>query len=166
MIRNGVVYYDRKETTTLAVLPDGTLAYYRAGETDAAALLKLGVRDSFSFGPLLVQDGKKAYADDGSDLSTGRVGFGYSDPYHYIAVVALRERQTALTFTRLANIFVSYGARVAYNLDGGHSSSLVFMGRELSLVSIQSAKRFGNIRGLSDVVVFLENDAVGAPSAP
>ena len=79
--------------------------------------------------------------------------------------MALRERQTALTFSHLADLFVSYGARVAYNLDGGHSSSLVFMGRELSLVSIHSSKRFGNIRGLSDIVVFLENDAVGAPPA-
>ena len=161
MIRNGVVYYDRKETTTLAVMPDGTLAFYRPGETSAADLQAKGVRDSFSFGPLLVKDGKKAYVNTGSDLFTGRVGFGYSDPYHYIAIVALRERQTALSFSRLADYFVSYGARVAYNLDGGHSSSLVFMGRELSLVSIRSSKQFGNIRGLSDIVIFLENEEVG-----
>lgn len=165
MIRNGKVFYDRKETTTLAVLPDGTLAFYRAGTISAAQLQDLGVRDSFSFGPLLVLDGTKAYVNDGSDLATGRVGFGYSDPYHYIAVVALRERQTALTFSRLADIFVSYGARVAYNLDGGHSSSLVFMGQELSLISTRGNGRFGNIRGLSDIVMFLENDAVGAPPA-
>ena len=47
---------------------------------------------------------------------------------------------------------------MAYNLDGGHSSSLVFMGRELSLVSTRSNWKYNNIRGLSDVVMFLEID--------
>ena len=162
MIRNGVVYYDRPETyvTTLAVMPDGTLKCYQPGQTDAAKLQALGVRDSFSFGPLLVEDKKVAYVDDGKDLSTGRVGFGYSDPYHYIVIVALRERHTALSWVRLSNIFVSFGARVAYNLDGGHSSSLVFMGYELSTVPTRSHGRFTNIRGLSDIVMFLENPSV------
>ena len=161
MIRNGVVYYDRQETTTLAVMPDGTLAFFKKNETSAAKLLEQGVRDSFSFGPLLVNDGKKAYVNDGKDLYTTRVGFGYIDPYHYVAIVTPRESRTALSFSHLADFFVSYGARVAYNMDGGHSTSLVFMGRELSLVSTQGKKRFTNIRGLSDIIMFLENDAVG-----
>ena len=57
MIRNGVVYYDRNETTTLAVMPDGTLQFFDKGETTAKQLLDQGVKDSFSFGPLLVKDG-------------------------------------------------------------------------------------------------------------
>ena len=162
MIRNGVVYYDRQETTTMALLPDGTMAFYAPEEIDAAQLQAMGVRDSFSFGPLLVKDGKVVYKDDGKDLATARVGFGYSDPFHYIAVVALRERQTALSFVRLSDIFVRFGARLAYNMDGGHSTSLVFMGKELSTVSTRGGGRYGNIRGLSDIVMFLENDAVGA----
>ncbi len=162
MIRNGVVYYNRQETTSLAILPDGTLGFYRPGDTDADQLQAMGVRDSFSFGPLLVRDGKRYYTDDGNDLATARVGFGYSDPYHYIAIVALRERQTALSFTRLADTFVRYGARLAYNMDGGHSTSLVFMGKELSTISTRGPGRYGNIRGLSDIVIFLQNDAVGA----
>jgi exopolysaccharide biosynthesis protein len=141
-------------------MPDGTLKCYQPGQTDAAKLQALGVRDSFSFGPLLVEDKKVAYVDDGKDLSTGRVGFGYSDPYHYIVIVALRERHTALSWVRMSNIFVSFGARVAYNLDGGHSSSLVFMGYELSTVPTRSHGRFTNIRGLSDIVMFLENPSV------
>lgn len=166
MIRNGIVYYDRQETTTLAILPDGTLEYYAMGEITADQLQEMGVRDSFSFGPLLVQDGQMFYKNDGKDLFTARVGFGYSDPFHYIAVVALRERQTALSFAKLSEIFVRYGARLAYNLDGGHSSSLVFMGKELSTVSTRGAARYTNIRGLSDIIMFLENDAVGAEPEP
>lgn len=162
MIRNGIVYYDRQETTTLAVLPDGTLQYYPWYTTSAEQLLSMGVRDSFSFGPLLVDGGQVAYRNDGTDLFTARVGFGYTDPYHYLAIVCLRESQTALSYVKLSELFVHYGARVAYNLDGGHSTSLVFMGKELSTVSTRGNGTFGNIRGLSDVVIFLQNDAVGA----
>ena len=166
MIRNGVVYYDRQETTTLAILPDGTLEYYPNGAITAAELQEMGVRDSFSFGPLLVKDGQVFYKNDGTDLATARVGFGYSDPFHYIAVVALRERQTALSFTNLSAIFVRYGARLAYNLDGGHSTSLVFMGKELSTISNRGNFHYSNIRGLSDIIMFLQNDAVGAEPEP
>jgi len=163
MIRNGVLYYDRQETTTLAILPDGTLTIFQPYETSASKLMEQGVRDSFSFGPTLVEDGKKTdelirFVAGGYDLFTTRVGFGYSDPYHYLAIVTPRERYTSLSWERLAEYFISYGARVAYNLDGGHSSSLVFMGRELSLVSTRSNWKYNNIRGLSDVVMFLEID--------
>ena len=146
----------------MAILPDGTLEFYPIGAVTAAQLLDMGVKDSFSFGPLLVKDGKRYYVDDGKDLATARVGFGYSDPYHYIALVALRERQTAMSFVRLSDYFVRCGARLAYNMDGGHSTSLVFMGKELSTISTRGAGRYGNIRGLSDIVMFLQNDAVGA----
>lgn len=166
MIRNGVVYYNRAETTTVAILPDGTLQFYPMGTIKAEELQEMGVRDSFSFGPLLVEDGKAYYKNDGKDISTARVGFGYSDPFHYIAVIALRERQTALSYEGLTNVFLRFGARLAYNLDGGHSTSLVFMGRELSTVSTRGAARYTNIRGLSDIIMFLENDAVGAEPEP
>ncbi len=162
MIRNGVVYYNRAETTTMAILPDGTLQYYPNGAINAEQLQEMGVRDSFCFGPLLVLDGQAYYKNDGFDISTARVGFGYSDPFHYIAVVCLRERQTALSYAGLTDVFLRFGARLAYNLDGGHSTSLVFMGRELSTVSTRGAARYTNIRGLSDIIMFLENDAVGA----
>ena len=52
-----------------------------------------------------------------------------------------------------------YGCRAAYNFDGGHSTSLVFMGQELSLLTLADTPH-GNIRGLSDIVIFLQNDAV------
>ena len=161
MIRDGVVYYDRDETTSLAILPDGTLAYYGPGETNAEALLSRGVKDSFSFGPLLVKDGAIALANDPRYTSshTMRVGFGYSDPYHYLAIVTLRDRSLNYTIRMTAETLVRYGARLAYNLDGGHSTALTFMGNELSMVSL-SGTPHTNIRSLSDVVVFLTSELV------
>lgn len=163
MIRNGVTYYDRDEIGSMAIMPDGTLQYFESGQTTAAALLEQGVRDSFSFRPLLVKDGKSMLEGQEFTEYTMRVALGYSDPYHYITLVALRDRIYQLTHTRSAEIMLRYGAKLAYNLDGGHSTSLVFMGRELSLVSLLDAKH-RNIRALSDIVIFLTNPAVQAPS--
>ena len=163
MIRSGIVYYDRDETSTLAVLPDGTLHYYKKGGTTAKKLLDLGVKDSFSFGPLLVKDGQALTVDPQKYSEyTMRVGFGYSDPYHYLVVVSLRSRLNQFTHVLTANTMVSYGARLAYNLDGGHSTALVFMGRDLSQISYDG-KKFVSVRALSDIVVFLENPAVQPP---
>ena len=164
MIRNGVVYYDRAETSTLAVLPDGTLHYYKKGETTAKKLLDQGVKDSFSFGPLLVKNGKAVTVDPQKYKEyTMRVGFGYSDPYHYLVVVSLRNRMNQFTHILTANTMVSYGAKLAYNMDGGHSTALVFMGRDLSQLSFEG-KQYNTVRALSDIVVFLENPAVQPPA--
>ncbi|MBQ2200944.1 MAG: phosphodiester glycosidase family protein, partial [Clostridia bacterium] len=164
MIRNGVVYYDRAETSTLAVLPDGTLQCFDKGETTAEKLLSQCVKDSFSFGPLLVKNGKAVTVDPQKYKEyTMRVGFGYSDPYHYLVVVSLRNRMNQFTHILTANTMVSYGAKLAYNMDGGHSTALVFMGRDLSQLSFDG-KQYNTVRALSDIVVFLENPSVQPPA--
>ena len=157
MIRNGTVYYDRAETTTLAVCADGTLAVYQKGETNAEQLLALGVRDSFSFGPVLVQNGENV-VDKSLKEFTMRVAFGFSDPYHYITAVTQRDRDRQMTHPMIADVCARYGCRVAYNLDGGHSTSLTFLGKELSLLSMSGAKPHSNYRGLSDIIAFLTYD--------
>ena len=165
MIRNGVVYYDRNETTTLAVMPDGTLQCFDKGETTAEKLLSQGVKDSFSFGPLLVKDGRSAIKAEGDNVDsyTMRVGFGYIDPYHYVALVALRPRSNQYSHVMTADTMASYGVRLAYNFDGGHSTALVFMGRDLSRLSFDGSA-YNTIRALSDIVVFLENPLVQPPA--
>ena len=159
MIRNGVVYYDRAETTSMALLPDGTMQVYRKGEINAEQLLALGVKDSFSFGPILVEDGKNV-ADENKDEITMRVAFGYTDPYHYIAAVTMRDRGVQLSHRMMADVCVRYGCRTVYNLDGGHSTSLCFMGKELTLTSLVYPYQYTTYRGLSDIIVFLQNGSV------
>ena len=154
MLRNGVVYYDRAETTTLAVLPDGTLTVYQKGKINAEQLVALGVKDSFSFGPVLVENGE-CVVDKQLKEITMRVAFGYSDPYHYITAVSERDRDKQMSHRMIAEVCIRYGCRLAYNLDGGHSTSLSFLGKELSLLSFSAPRPHSNYRGLSDIIVFL-----------
>ena len=163
MIRNGIIYYDRAERNSAALLPDGTIALYDKGAVTAQQLLDIGVRDCFSFGPILVKDGA-LQTQKVDDTFTMRVVLGYSDPYHYIVLVGQRDRIYQLTFRQAGEICVRYGCRNAYNLDGGHSTSLVFMGKELSHLS-NEGKPHSNIRGLSDIVIFLQNENVGMQDA-
>lgn len=158
MMRNGITYYDRDETTTLAIMPEGTLNVYSKGEIHAEQLVSKGVKDSFSFGPLLIKDGSIVYKQKGETVITMRVVFGYTDPYHYVTLVTQRDRLNQMSYMMTAEVMQRYGVKVAYNLDGGHSTSLVFMGKELSLYG--SKGKHTNIRGLSDIIIFLHNEKV------
>ena len=96
----------------LAIRPDGTLQFIRPGETHASTLLNQGVRDTFSFGPLLVENGKRVYQDYTDKVYTMRVVLGYSDPYHFLAVVAMRDRPIQMTHIMMADACVRYGCRI------------------------------------------------------
>lgn len=159
MMRNGIVYYNRNETSTMAVHPDGTLpCYEKADGITAEALMAEGVQDSFSFGPVLVKEGEL-----GTDrkmevtVKTMRAAIGYACPYHYIAVVTGRDNGLGCTFKDIAQIMQGYGCVEAYNLDGGHSTSMIFMGKEISLFTFEGKKHL-NMRQMSDILGFLNSE--------
>lgn len=166
MMRQGIVYYDRNETTTMAIHPNGTLlTFYKEDMVTAEALKDQGVEDSFSFGPILVKDGKFMTRDVvHNKVATMRVGLGYACPYHFIAVVTCRDSNMFTTFTELANIFLDYHCKEAYNLDGGHSTTMTFMGKQLTMFTLINVPH-SNIRGLSDVMGFLTSEQVQPPKS-
>lgn len=165
LMRDGRVYYDRNETTTMAIQPDGTIRSYRKNEAITAdALLQQGVRDSFSFGPILVQNGELQTRELALiKQATMRCAIGCASPYHYICVVTGRDSQLFSSFMQVGQMFLDYHCSDAYNLDGGHSSSMVFMGKELSMFTLTNTKH-SNIRALSDIVGFLQSEQVAAQS--
>lgn len=163
MMRQGRVYYDRAETSSMSINPDGTLTCYTQRQAiTAQELIDRGVKDCFSFGPILMSEGVVPTTELSRDpIPTMRVGLGYCDPFHYIAVICCRDSNMFCSLLQLANIFKDYHCLEAYNLDGGHSTSLVFMGRELTMFTLINNPH-ENIRGLSDIVGFLQSDTVAA----
>jgi exopolysaccharide biosynthesis protein len=164
MIRQGKVYKDAKQAPTLAVMPDGELQVFDAGKVTAKELLDMGVKDSFAFGPVLVRDGKidqSAYTDKRVGGRTNwRAAIGQVEKGHYIVIV----NPVGVSLPELAQLFVDNKCTVAYNLDGGHSTAIVFMGEQLYKQA--PGEDNGEQRTLTDMLLIGVNSAVPAPSAP
>lgn len=161
IIRNGVIYRDKPARDGLAVYCDGTMRVYDEKSTSAQELLDACVLNTFSFGPGLVVDGEvvpdinKAKVD--TNIGNGgiqglhpRTGIGMISPNHFV-FVAVDGRapgySRGLVMVAFAKLFKKLGARVAYNLDGGGSTTLWFNG-----VLINNPRGRGKERATSDIV--------------
>jgi uncharacterized protein YigE (DUF2233 family) len=162
VIREGKVYRDNKAADTLAVMPDGTLRVYAAGEINAAGLQTLGVQNTYSFGPGLIHDGiinpdlknQRLYRDN------PRSGIGMVEKGHYVAIV-VEGRDNASRGVNLddyAKLFAAEGCIEAYNFDGGASSCMVFMGQPLNTPTDRLTTK--TFRRVPDVIMFGRSDAV------
>jgi len=143
VIRNGIIYRDLPTRTGLAFYTDGSMMIYDETQTSAAELLAEGVWNTLSFGPALIEnsvvvtDFSDANVDHnfGNHSITGnnpRTGVGIIDTNHFVFVV-VDGRSTGysrgVTLSEFAQIFSDLGCSDAYNIDGGGSSTMVFMGR-------------------------------------
>lgn len=143
LIRNGVIYRDEAAREGLAFYEDGTMKTYDEASTSAEELLAQGVIDTFSFGPSLLEDGKaiddftnvkidKNMGNSSIQNSNPRTGVGIISPNHYVFVVVDGRKEgysKGMTLNEFANLFEELGCTEAYNLDGGGSSTMYFMGR-------------------------------------
>ncbi len=137
IIRDGKLYLNNKKGDTLAFYPDGSLRVFKPGETTAARLLEDGVVNTFSFGPTLVKGGVIQPNLHKVRLKgrNPRTAVGMVEPNHYILVVAdgrQKKYSVGLTMVELADVFAQHGCEVAYNLDGGRSATMSFMGSNIS----------------------------------
>ena len=138
IIRGGIVFQDRKAVGSMAMYPDLTMHLIDANSLDADELLMDGARDVFSFGPVLVSDGTVNEAAGQHRLSrrnNPRTGLGMIEPGHYIVIVVdgrQPDYSVGMLLDEFAQLFVDHGCKVAYNLDGGVSACMVFMGEQLN----------------------------------
>lgn len=162
MIRDGKVFYDKAQAPTMAILPSGELRVWAPGKVKAAQLLELGVRDAYAFGPILVQDGKPGPGLKTHRLHVGnfRAAVGMVEPNHYIWITS----KGSFTLEALAKLFLAEHCTVAFNLDGGHSATMVFMGEQL----YQSGRGQDNLpqRPLPDVLLIGHSPFVPDAAAP
>jgi exopolysaccharide biosynthesis protein len=161
LIRNGVIYRDKGARSGLAMYQDGTLRIYDEKATTAAELLKAGVWNTLSFGPALLADGTVPEGVDNIEIDTNfgnhsvqgshpRTGLGMIAPNHFVFIAAdgrSRGYSKGVTMSEFAELFKGLGATVAYNLDGGGSTTMWFNG---SVVNNPLGR--GRERGTSDII--------------
>jgi exopolysaccharide biosynthesis protein len=154
VIRNGVIYRDVPARTGLAIYKDGTMKVYDETATSAEQLLAGGVWNTYSFGPGLLVDGSVAGGLDTYEAeanprhpiqgSNPRTGIGVIDANHFVFVVVDGRSpgySKGVTLEEFAQIFRDLGCTTAYNLDGGGSSTLYFMGNVVNDPSQNNGQR-------------------------
>lgn len=165
IIRNGTLYRDEPTRDALALLSDGTMKSYNEEQLSSSDLLAEGVTQTYSFGPTLVKDG--AIADDFDKVvidtnfgnrsiqgSNPRTGIGMIAPNHYVFVVVDGRKENyskGMTLSEFAQVFQDLGTTEAYNLDGGGSSTMYFMGRVVNNPQGRQQER-----GVSDILYIAE----------
>lgn len=138
LIRKGKLYADYGKADTMVIGRDMDLQVYYPSEVNSGALLDSGVRDTYSFGPILVRDGV-VNEDAGKHRVAGynpRCGIGMVEPGHWVAITTDGRQigySLSIDLYTFARLFVDRGCGVAYNLDGGSSTAMVFMGDILNI---------------------------------
>lgn len=161
VVRNGVAYRDQGARQGLALYRDGATRLYDETATNAEQLIADGVWNTLSFGPGLIDGGSVIDGIDSIEIDTNfgnhsiqgnqpRTAVGMIAAGHYLWIVVDGRSSgysRGMTLPELAQAFLDRGAQVAYNLDGGGSSAMVFNG---ALVNNPLDK--GQERGTSDIL--------------
>lgn len=160
VIKNGVLYRDTirqgDDTEDLVIYADGSFAIIDETEVSAQELIDSGVVQLFAFGPALIENGEiqVSSSDEVSRAksSNPRTAIGIIDDLHYIIVVAdgRTSESAGLSLLDLAQLMESYGCEIAYNLDGGGSSTMVFNGTVINNPTTNGNKI--SERAVSDIV--------------
>lgn len=137
IMRNGITYLNNTKADTLAFYLDGSLKVFKPKATTPQALLNAGVKNTFSFGPTLINGGQIQSGLSSHRLSSKnpRTAVGMIAPNHYLLIVVDGRQSNysvGMTLTELAKVFEQYGCQIAYNLDGGQSSTMSFMGKNIN----------------------------------
>ncbi len=158
VMRNGYLYRstaagDSQED--LVIYEDGTMEIIREGDVTAEELAAAGAVQIFSFGPGLIEDGQIIVSEneevDQSMTSNPRTAIGMIEEGHYVMVVSdgRTEESEGLSLYELALVMENLGCKVAYNLDGGGSSTLWFNGE---VINNPTSGRSIKERSVSDIV--------------
>ena len=165
VMRNGYLYRDTAsgdaDQEDLVIYEDGTMDVVKESDITAEELEENGAVQIYSFGPGLIKDGGIAVDENDevgkSMTSNPRTAIGMIGEGHYVMVVSdgRTEESEGLTLEQLAGVMQELGCTVAYNLDGGGSSTMYFNGEVVNKPTTN-----GNSiseRKVSDIVYIAES---------
>lgn len=157
VLRNGVLYRSVSSgSEDLVIDQDGNFTIIDESDTTLASVAD-DAWQILSFGPALIENGVLV-VDENSEVSQSmssnpRTAIGQVSALHYIVIVSdgRTSESAGLSLAQLAQLFADRGCQTAYNLDGGGSSTMVFMGE---VVNNPTDGRTIGEREVSDIVYF------------
>ena len=177
IIRDGVILSDRTKKQgvkdfpnldCLAIWPDGNMKVFFSDEKKAEEYLEEGAVDGLAFGPILIRDGElneKGLGQYGtSHAPRTAVGMAEKGHYWFMMLEGRIKRSKGDGIRFLAEKLHDKGCTLGFNLDGGDTSCIVFMGHQLC--KTQDGKKNKASRRTSDILGVGKSDLLPALSDP
>ncbi len=145
VLRDGVLYRNEVKLDILVMYKDGTMKTLTKNEYDKETIeaMKDDVWQIWTFGPMLLKDGLRMSKFNLAKNVGGtnpRAAVGYYEPGHYV-FVNVDGRQpgysTGMTMTELSQLMYDLGCKAAFNLDGGGTAQMAFMGKWTNKSSVK-----------------------------
>ena len=144
-IRDGQILWSRtgKDVTNsfpplnnLVLYEDGNMEVYGTRERTAQEFIEMGAKHVLSFGPVLIRNGvidKERIARCDRFPKSARTVIGMVEKGHYWVMMAEGETKggNGSSILGMAELLLEKGCTVGFNLDGGRTSSIMFMGKQL-----------------------------------
>ncbi|MBP5725870.1 MAG: phosphodiester glycosidase family protein, partial [Clostridia bacterium] len=177
IIRDGKVWSDRTKKKgvkdfpnldCLAIWPDGDMKVYYSNEKTAEEYLADGAIDVLAFGPILIRDGKlneealKKYGT--SHAQRTAVGMVEKGHYFFMMLEGRIKRSKGDGISFLAGKLMEKGCTLGFNLDGGETACIVFMGHQLC--KMKDRKKPLSSRRTSDILGVGTSELLPAVSDP
>ena len=170
IIRSGDLLFDKPPSPSrtayppldnLALFPNGDMKVFKANEVTAKEFLAMGASDVLAFGPYLIKDGQiNTFSATYGNTNQPRSAIGMVAPGHYVAAIAEGriKGSKGTTVSAMGQHLADLGCVTAYNLDGGDTSAMVFMGEQLNQLYKVNGKEKDRIQnevmgiGYSDLI--------------
>lgn len=157
VLRNGVIYRSSASNNEdLLITNDGNFQIFSESDTSLESIAS-DAYQVYSFGPALIDD-YEIQVDASDDVgkamaSNPRTAICQVEENHYLFVVSdgRTNESEGLTLLELAEFLQTLNVKVAYNLDGGGSSTMVFNGQVINNPTT-SGNRIKE-RSVSDVII-------------
>ena len=163
LIRDGWTYNNAKKADIMVWHPDRKAIELVPKEniTNSKLIAEGGVENVVSFGPILLlngeKTGKKTLEKHWLYKTNPRVGIGMQEAGHFIVVVGgyrsdSPKANLGWNLVEFADLMESLGCQQAYNVDGGVSACMIFMGERLNKGGTK--KDWSQLRNLPDGIIF------------
>ena len=137
LIRDGYLFQNAKRIDSCVLNPKThAIEIVKKNSIAGEILWENGVQNCFSFGPVLVENGEITKDSKTQRRQENpRTMLGMIEPGHLVAVVVVGRQEGYSVGTNgeeTAQLMKDLGCTVAYNLDGGQSAAMVFLGVKLN----------------------------------
>ena len=167
IVRNGKIIQDYTfkdgqgkfpNLEVLAVFQDGSMKTFKSDAHTAQEYIDMGVVNTYAFGPILVENGQLSeymLRDEYYTFREPRCAIGMIEPHHYFLLVAKGRTSDSdgVYLTWLADKMMEKGVIEGFNLDGGGTTALMFMGEMLN-------KATNTVRATTSITGFGNSDMV------